>query len=373
VIFKHQVILPPSTIGIIGGGQLGRMLAIAAKQMGYQIAVLDPVEKGPCSKICDFEINAPYDDLSALKRLSEISDVITYEFENIPATILLLLQDLAYIPQGYRPLLISQNRDIEKKMLNEHGFKTARFYRVHTQKQLLDAIHLLKYPCCLKTTTGGYDGKGQVVIQDENDLPKAHLLLNHPCILEEFVLFKKEISVVVMRSTNDEIKVFPISENIHRNHILHQSIVPARIHPSVEKKVNELAVSLITKLDFVGTIAIEMFLLEDDEILINEIAPRVHNSGHYTIEACETSQFEQHIRAICGLKLNRTNLRQNAVMVNILGKDLPLALDCLKNVDCKVHLYGKTKIETNRKMGHVTFLGSNQEILIKQVQELFGS
>ncbi|QVK18439.1 5-(carboxyamino)imidazole ribonucleotide synthase [Mycoplasmatota bacterium] len=367
-----KVILPGSTIGIIGGGQLGRMLAIAAKQMGYKIAVLEPTKNGPCAQVADLEINASYDDPSALKQLAEKTDVITYEFENIPVKAICNLEKCAYIPQGYRLLEISQNRVIEKTILNEKGFKTVDFEIVSNQEQLKEKIEILKYPCVLKTATGGYDGKGQVVLKNKSDLDKAYTLLTNSCVLEKYMNFKGEISAIVTRSTNGEIKVFPISENIHVNNILSKTIVPARVSAIVEKKAKEIAINFMKTFDFYGTVAIEMFVLENDEILINEIAPRVHNSGHYSIEACFTSQFEEHIRAICGLKLGSTELVQKAVMVNLLGKDLEKVTELLQIANCKVHLYGKTGVKTNRKMGHVTFIGTNQEKIINQVKEIFG-
>lgn len=368
----NKVILPGSTIGIIGGGQLGRMLAFAAKQMGYKIAVVEPTKNGPCAQVADYEINAPYDDSSALKQLAEISDVITYEFENIPADVICNLQQFAFIPQGYRLLEISQNRIVEKTVLNEKGFKTVDFEIINSQKQLLEKIEILKYPCVLKTATGGYDGRGQVVLKSNSDLERAYPLLTKPCVLEKYMNFKTEISAIVTRSTNEEIMVFPISENIHVNNILSKTIAPGRVSGVVEKKAKVLAINFMKKFDFYGTVAVEMFVLENDEILINEIAPRVHNSGHYTIEACLTSQFEQHIRAICGLKLGSTDLTRNAVMVNILGKDLEKVNQVLKNTEGKLHLYGKIDVKANRKMGHITFLGTHQEKLINQVKELFG-
>ncbi len=364
------MILPSQTIGIIGGGQLGRMLAIAAKQMGYQIAVLDPNKNGPCAQVADYEINTAFDDELGLKQLSEISAVITYEFENIPHHVVHVLQEKAMIPQGYKPLMISQNRKLEKRTINEKGFKTVDFCIVKDKVQLLNAIKQLGYPCVLKSTTGGYDGKGQVVLKTEDDLEKTDELIKRQCILEKYIHFKKEISAIVVRSTKGEIDCFPISENIHVNNILSQTIVPARIRHQVEEKARKLAISFIRKFDFVGTVAIEMFLLENDDILINEIAPRVHNSGHYSIDACETSQFEQHIRAICGLKLGNTNLTQKAVMVNILGQDIPRIPMFLKEDNCKLHLYGKAQIKENRKMGHVTFIGDDQTRLINQVNIL---
>ncbi len=371
----NKVILPGSTIGIIGGGQLGKMLAIAAKQMGYKISVLDPIKNGPCSAIADFEINTEFYDIKGLRQLLDVSDVVTYEFENIPGEILKDLDGYGYIPQGFIPLSISQNRVIEKNAINDCGFKTTPFAVINSKDDLKTAIKTIGLPAVLKTCTGGYDGKGQVVLKKNTDVDKCfNLVTKNDCILEKFVSFKKEISVIVTRSTDGEDSTFPVSENIHKNNILYQTIVPARITESLALKAQQLAINLMRKLNFIGTLAIEMFITEDDDLLINEIAPRPHNTGHYTIEGCYTSQFEQHIRAICGLKLGNTSLRQPTVMINILGQNLKYIEDFIKNSqfsNAKIHLYGKREPKLNRKMGHITFIDRNQKILLENINKFF--
>jgi len=354
-------VLPYQTIGIIGGGQLGRMMCLAAKAMGYYVAVLDPTSNCPAGQVADTEITAAYNDMAAIKQLSAICDVITYEFENIDYDALAYLEQNAYLPQGSSVLNITQHRYREKKAIADMGIPVADFH-------LIDSVETLEkhatYPSVLKTTTGGYDGKGQIVLKSEADLEKARALVaDNECILEKFMHFSKEISVMIARSTTGETAVFPVSENIHVNNILHLSIVPARISKEVEAEAIRCARTIAERLDAIGVLAIEMFVV-DEKIYINELAPRPHNSGHYTIDACLTSQFEQHIRAVCGVPLGDTTLHTPVVMVNILGdhmdqqnmQNLAPYLPLLPNG--KLHLYGKAQAVDKRKMGHVNILGN---------------
>jgi len=358
--------MPYQTIGIIGGGQLARMMCLAAKAMGYNVAVLDPTPNCPCGQVADTEITAAYNDLKAIKKLAAISDVITYEFENIDYDALTWLEENAYLPQGSNVLKVSQHRYLEKKTISEMGIRVADFCLIECAEDLEKNI---TYPSVLKTTMGGYDGKGQIVLRSEADLPKAkEQAAQRECILEKFVPFSKEVSVIVARSTTGETKVFPVSENIHVNNILHQSIVPARISAEVEREAIEYAHKISENLDAIGIIGIEMFVV-DNHIIINEIAPRPHNSGHYTIDACVTSQFEQHIRAVCGLPLGDTTLHTPVVMVNILGdhmdkqnmSNLAPYITLLPNG--KIHLYGKADAVDKRKMGHINLLGDIEKTL----------
>ncbi|ENQ3080019.1 5-(carboxyamino)imidazole ribonucleotide synthase [Bacillus multifaciens] len=367
-----RIILPGKTIGIIGGGQLGRMMALAAKEMGYKIAVLDPAEHSPCAQVADIEIVAAYDDLKAIQHLAEISDVITYEFENIDYRCLQWLEKHAYLPQGSQLLNKTQNRFTEKNAIVSVGLPVAPYRLVQTQDALLEAITELSFPCVLKTTTGGYDGKGQVVLRSEADVVRARELVNQAeCILEKWVPFEKEVSVIVIRSVSGETKVFPVAENIHVNNILHESIVPARITEALSQKAIAYARVLADELQLVGTLAVEMFATADDEIYINELAPRPHNSGHYTIDACETSQFGQHIRAICNLPLGETNLLKPVVMVNILGEHIEGVLRQVNRfTGCYLHLYGKEEAKAQRKMGHVNILNENIEVALEKAQSL---
>jgi 5-(carboxyamino)imidazole ribonucleotide synthase len=356
-------ILPASTIGIIGGGQLGRMMALSAKEMGYRIAVLDPTPNSPCAQVADIEIVGAYDDMHAIKKLHAVSDVITYEFENIHYEALTWLEEHANLPQGSDVLRITQNRFMEKSTIADMGINIAPFRRVTTAKELKKAIQEFQMPCVVKTTTGGYDGKGQVVIRSESDLLEAvQLVETTECIVEKWITFAKELSVIIVRSVTGEVKAFPVAENIHVNNILHQSIVPARISKSTEKKAIDYATQIANKLQVVGTLAVEMFVTDYGDLYINELAPRPHNSGHYTMDACITSQFEQHIRAICGWPLGETTLLKKVVMVNILGEHLEAALHHISHFPgVKLHLYGKKEAKYQRKMGHLNVLHDNLE------------
>jgi len=346
-----MTILPGKTIGIIGGGQLARMMSLEAKAMGYNVAVLEPTPNGPCAQVCDIEIIGAYNDMEAIKKLAEISDVITYEFENIDYEALTYLEKNAYLPQGSNVLKVTQNRNFEKTAIKNMGIPVPEFHLINSLEELHSKVF---YPSVLKTTTGGYDGKGQVVLKSEADLPSE---ITQECILEEWMPYSKEVSVIVARSTSGETSVFPVSENIHVNNILHLSIVPARISKEVEAKAINCARKISEELNAIGLLGIEMFVV-NDEIYVNELAPRPHNSGHYTIDSCQTSQFEQHVRAVCGLPLGDIKQHTPVVMVNILGqhmKDLNQYLPLLKN--SKLHLYGKADAVVNRKMGHVNMLG----------------
>lgn len=368
---SNPVILPGQTIGIIGGGQLGKMMALSAKAQGYRVAVLDPAEDSPCAQVSDMSIVAGYNDLEAIKELASMSDVITYEFENIDAEGLKWLAEHAYVPQGTQLLEVTQNRITEKAAIEKAGVKVAPYAVILTVQDIYDNIKRLGFPAVLKTATGGYDGKGQLVIKTERDLPLAEKLIEHgSCVLEKWIPFEKEISVIVVRSASGQTEVFPIGENIHRDNILHETIVPARISREAAEKGLELAEKLASALQLVGTLAVEMFLTKDDDIYINELAPRPHNSGHYTIEACETSQFEQHVRAVCNLPLGRTTLLKPAVMVNILGEHQDAVIQAIPSVaDWKIHLYGKIEPKFKRKMGHITLLRENVEDALAEIED----
>ncbi len=355
---SNRIILPGATIGIIGGGQLGRMMAIAAKASGFRIAVLDPSEDSPCGQVADVEIMAAFNDEVALQKLASMSDVITYEFENIDYESLKDLEKTANLPQGAELIRITQDRILEKEALSQSGVKLADYRAVRNQKELVKAVEEVGYPSVLKTARGGYDGKGQVKIDSQHDLEEASGLLTHgDCVLEKWLSFEKEISVIVSRGLTGEIRFLPIGENIHQNHILHQTIVPARVAEVVKQKAIEAATMIAEHVHLVGTLAVEMFLTEDGVIYINELAPRPHNSGHYSIEACETSQFAQHIRAICGWPLGSTDLLKPAVMINVLGEHLEGVCSQITDFsDWSVHLYGKKEAKYQRKMGHITIL-----------------
>src|SRR5699024_2180580 len=361
-------ILPPQTIGIIGGGQLGRMMAISARYMGYRVIVLDPTPDCPCAQVSDEQIVKQYDDMDGIRMLTEKSDVVTYEFENVDLAAASYIEKQGKLPQGAYPLEVTQNREKEKTLMKEAGLPVPTFFIVRDEAECIEACKNITYPAVIKTCRGGYDGKGQVKLEsaDEKDTAIAFTKKYGYCIIEEWVSFDKEISVVFTRSQSDngeaKIAFFPIPENEHKDHILYKSTVPANISVEVQKKAQEAARLLADKMDIVGTFAIEMFVV-DEAIYVNEMAPRPHNSGHYTIEACNISQFEQHIRAVAGLPLMPIQLMAPAVMKNILGEDVE---DTLKEMAVStsghVHFYGKKEIKTKRKMGHITYTG---EVLAK--------
>ncbi|HEX6594110.1 MAG TPA: 5-(carboxyamino)imidazole ribonucleotide synthase [Bacillota bacterium] len=366
---NNRVILPPRTIGIIGGGQLGRMMALAAKYMGYQVAVLDPTPNCPTAQVADQQITAAYDDMEAIKQLTSISDVVTYEFENVDLTAATYIESKGKLPQGAYALEVTQNREKEKTLMNEAALPVPTFFIVNSGKECENVLDDVALPAVIKTCRGGYDGKGQIKLESRADFQDAiDFAEQHKhCIIEEWISFDKEISVVFTRASSGELTIFPIGENDHKDHILYQTTVPAEITTNVKEKALQAAKTLAKKMNVVGTFAIEMFV-KGEEIFINEMAPRPHNSGHYTIEACNISQFSQHIRAICGLPLMDVRLIQQSVMINILGEDLAgvvQQMPTLKNGF--VHLYGKHEAKEKRKMGHITFVGSTAEDVQKQL------
>lgn len=366
-----KTILPGQTIGIIGGGQLGRMMGLAAKESGFRIAVLDPTEDSPCGQIADYKIVANYDDAAALTQLAEVSDVITFEFENIDYEGLKELSEKAYVPQGAEIIQITQNRIHEKAEITAAGAPVATYVSAHSFEELEQKIEKVGFPCIVKTAFGGYDGKGQLKIDTLDQLEEARSLFEHSsCIAEAFVPFVKEVSVIIQRGVKGQSYCLPIAENIHKEHILHESIVPARIDKEITEKAIEAAEKIANHLDLIGTLAVEMFVLEDGNILINELAPRPHNSGHYSIEACNVSQFHQHIRAVCGWPLRQPRLWAPSIMVNVLGEHVePLEKELVNYPDWSVHLYGKAEAKEKRKMGHVTIMTDDLEKTLTEIEQ----
>lgn len=366
-----KTILPGQTIGIIGGGQLGRMMALAAKEAGFKIAVLDPGMDSPTGQVADIEIIAPYDDAQALEELAEASDVITYEFENIDAAGLEKLMEHAYVPQGAELIRITQNRIFEKQAIADAGVPIADYIAAETFEELKEKSSQLAYPFVVKTAKGGYDGKGQQLVSKETELAMAEpLFKNGACVAEAFIEFDKEISVIIQRNVHGEAAILPIGENIHKDHILHETIVPARVAESTIGLAKAAAGKIANRLEMVGTLAVEMFVLKDGGILVNELAPRPHNSGHYSIEGTNISQFHQHIRAICGWPLRKPMLWADTVMVNVLGEHVaPLASKISRYPDWSIHLYGKDEAKHKRKMGHVTILTDDIEKTLNEIDE----
>ncbi|QTC41040.1 5-(carboxyamino)imidazole ribonucleotide synthase [Bacillus sp. V3] len=369
-LFK-KTISPGQTIGIIGGGQLGRMMALAAKHSGFKIAVLDPSPASPCAQVADLVITAPFDQYEALDRLAEASDVITYEFENIDYDALKWLSGRAYVPQGAELIRITQDRTQEKAALTLAGVEVAPYAVILQEEDIYDNIEKLGYPAVLKTSRGGYDGKGQFVIRKVEEVAEAAALLeNGPCVLEKWIPFERELSVIVTRNPDGQQTHFPVVENVHVDNILHETIAPARVSEDISRKAVEMAEKISETLDLVGTLAIEMFLTEDGCIFINELAPRPHNSGHYSIEACDSSQFAQHIKAVCNWPLRKPSLLKNAVMVNLLGEHIEPVMKAIPNQPSWfVHLYGKDVPKQKRKMGHVTILTDDIEQTLDSVND----
>lgn len=370
-----KLIKPGSTIGILGGGQLGRMIALAGRAMGYRFVTMDPTEDAPCAQAADRQIVASYDDVKAAMQLASLSDVISYEFENVDAQVAEVLESQAYVPQGSRLLRITQNRIREKTAIREIGIPVAPFCVVNSMEDLQAAVRELGLPAVMKTATGGYDGKGQWVLRSEAELTEAYETLARAgteLIVEQFIPFQMELSVIAARNPAGELAVFPTAENIHKENILHLSIVPARVSDEVKKRAEEIARTIVEKLDVVGLIAVELFLTADNQLYVNELAPRPHNSGHYTMDACVTSQFEQHVRAVCNLPLGSTELLSPVVMVNILGEHLQPVIDRIDKLPrtAKLHLYGKAESKVKRKMGHINVLATTVEEALAHIEEL---
>ncbi|GAA0362388.1 5-(carboxyamino)imidazole ribonucleotide synthase [Bacillus horti] len=334
------------------------MIANEAREIGYRIITLDPTPDSPCGQLADEQILGAFDDLAAAQQLAQKADVITYEFENISPEIAKELEQHSHLPQGYQLLYTTQNRVREKRAIEAAGVKVAPYAVIESYTDLVQATNKLGYPCVLKTTEGGYDGKGQLVLHSAEDLELAKQLLKEAqmtLILEAFVPYVKEISVIVARNGRGDVQTFPVAENIHQENILHVSIAPARITLDYQDQARQLALQLAQHVELVGLLAIEMFVLENGEIYVNELAPRPHNSGHYTQQGCYTSQFEQHVRAVCNLPLGSTELLHPTVMVNILGEHVEPVREKMAHFDpaIKTHFYGKKEAKVKRKMGHL--------------------
>jgi 5-(carboxyamino)imidazole ribonucleotide synthase len=357
---------PGATIGIVGGGQLGRMLAIEAKKLGYTVGILDPDENAPASQVSDFSMVSDYSDPSAVRALADKCDVLTYEFENVAAG---PLREQAAARTRLHPspevLHIAQNREREKTFLAMQGFPCARFEVVSSPEELAAAAEKVGFPCVLKTADFGYDGKGQRKLAEGFDPVATWIDFGGSrAVLEAWVPFEAELSVVCARWEDGTVRTFPVAENLHRNHILDVSIAPARFSGEIQTRAVELAASITAALDVVGLLAVEMFLTADGSLLVNELAPRPHNSGHFSFDACICSQFEQHIRAICGLPPGSTELLRPVVMSNLLGEvwrndRAPEWELLLKNPALKLHLYGKAAAKPGRKMGHFCVLAGS--------------
>lgn len=350
------------TIGIIGGGQLGRMLAMAAARLNFRTVILEPQADCPAAQLANAQITAAYDDPDALDRLAAMADVVTYEFENVPVGAAERLAARLPVYPPPRALEVAQDRLTEKRFLNDCGIPTADFRAVDSDADLAAALEEFGHRGVLKTRRLGYDGKGQKVYRGPEDSPAGGYaeLGSVPLILESFVPFEREISIIAARGIDGSVACYDPAENVHRNGILHTSTLPASIGPETAAAARAAAESLLERLGYVGVVGMEFFVLADGRLIANEIAPRVHNSGHWTEAACIVSQFEQHIRAVAGLPLGNPQRHSDCVMTNLIGDDIDRVPDWLKTDDGLVHLYGKTESRPGRKMGHVTVLSGRK-------------
>lgn len=352
-----QPLAPGSTIGIIGNGQLGRMTVLAAARLGYLCHVYGPEADSPAEQVAHKATVAAYEDHESLLAFAKSCDVVTFEFENIPHESAQLLAQHVPLHPSWNCLQISQDRLIEKKFINDCGIPTAPFAAVNSLDDLKQAVERLGRPAILKTTRMGYDGKGQAVIKADSDLVAIYdNMQGAPCVLEGFVSFQREISVIVARSAAGETMAFDPAENHHVNGILDTSSVPAAISDDIQAQAIKIATTLADKMDCIGLLAVEMFHTTDDQLVVNEVAPRPHNSGHWTQDACYTDQFEQLVRAVCALPLGSTMRRSDLVMKNLIGFDVDHWPNYMRQANAKLHLYGKASTREGRKMGHVNLI-----------------
>jgi 5-(carboxyamino)imidazole ribonucleotide synthase len=366
---------PGATIGVLGGGQLGRMMAVAARQMGYRIIVLDPSPRCPTAQVADGVVVGTLDDIEAARHLASQVDVITLDTEHVPADVLDALEPIAPVRPGAAVLRTIQDRLVQKQFLDRIGLPQAAWAPAD---DLHAALARVGRPAILKVRRAGYDGKGQVRIDRDGDADAlAARLRGEPAVAEEVVGFSREISVILARGLDGQIRIYPIAENMHRRHILHTTRAPAPMPEPRRKRAEDLAVSVAEALDHVGVMAVEMFELPDGRLLVNEIAPRTHNSGHYTYGACATSQFEQHIRAVCGIPLGDARALTGAVMVNLIGdlwsKGPPAWHEVLARPEARLHLYGKDAPAPGRKMGHVVLLDDDTERALGTAEALIAT
>lgn len=371
-----EMILPGATIGMIGGGQLGRMFVIAAKYLGYRVIVLEPGPDSPAGQVADEQIVAEYDDATALAIFAERCDVITTEFENIPAHVLESLSVTCPVRPSAQALGKTQDRIVEKDFIRECGLLPVPYGAIRTRSDVATAIDAIEFPAILKTARFGYDGKGQITVNTPDEVVEAYHAHNSAdCVLEQRIDLACEVSVVLARNERGETQCFPVSENLHRDGILYQSIVPARVDESIAKAAQTAAKHIANQLDYVGVLAVEFFVTKQDALLVNEIAPRTHNSGHFTIDACVTSQFEQQVRTVCNLPFGDTRLLSPVVMTNLLG-DLwgdsqPDWQHVFNSPATKLHLYGKASARAGRKMGHYCTLADSVEAAQAEADTIF--
>lgn len=368
-------LLPGATIGVLGGGQLGRMMALAARRMGYRICVLDRDARCPTGQVADDVVVGTLDDLESARTVAERSAVVTLDTEHVPAGVLERIAEICPVRPGPSVLGTIQDRAVQKRFLDAQGLPQTRWAPVSTPAELAAAVATIGLPAILKARRAGYDGKGQIRIEPGTDPLAAWKRIGEPpAVLEALVPFAREVSVVLARSIDGDIRVYPLAENVHRRHILHTTRAPAPMPEARRLHAETLARTIAGALHHVGVMAVEMFELPDGTLLVNEIAPRTHNSGHYTYGGCATSQFEQHVRAVCGLPLGDARAFGGAVMVNLIG-DLwangePPWQHVLARPEARLHLYGKMSPAPGRKMGHVLLLDDDTERALGTAEEL---
>ncbi len=360
------MILPGATVGVIGGGQLGRMFVLQARTMGYRVVVLDPDPGSPAGQVADEHLQAPYTDIAALDRLASICAAVTTEFENVPAESLERLARSCRVRPAVAAVAIAQDRIAEKTFLVDAGFRTAPFRPVRTEAELADALRTVRLPALLKTSRLGYDGKGQATIERPEDGAEAFARFGRvACVLEERLALETELSVVLARGDDGAVAAFPVGENRHRDGILETTVVPARVPRATADEARDTAARVAAALPYVGVLGVELFVADGGRIYVNEIAPRPHNSGHYTLDACSADQFELQLRALCGLPLAQPTLLSPVAMVNLLG-DLwsggtPRWEEVFRRPGARLHLYGKAEPRPGRKMGHLNCLADDPD------------
>ncbi len=360
------MIHPGATLGLLGGGQLGRMFTQAAQRLGFEVIVLDPDPMSPAGRIASRHIRAAYTDQEALGDLGNSTEAVTTEFENVPATSLSFLRQFVPVRPGAEAVMLTQDRVVEKNFAREQGLGTAPFHPVVSVAECATGFAAIGAPALLKTARLGYDGKGQASVDSADAVRQAFERFGRqPCILEGRLKLELEISVVLARAADGAMVTFPVAENRHVDGILDTSIVPARVSPALASEARAAATALATAMNYVGTMAVEFFVVEGDRLLVNEMAPRPHNSGHYTLDACATDQFEQQVRALAGLPLGDTGLLSPVTMVNLLGdlwvRGEPHWDRALADPRVHLHLYGKTEPRPGRKMGHINVLAPTAE------------
>ncbi len=356
---RARIIAPGATLGVLGSGQLGRMFTIAARRMGYRVHTFSPDQDTPTGQVADREITAAYEDFDALRAFAQDVAVVTFEFENVPSDAVHALEGLVPVRPSQTALYTAQQRGREKAFLSQRGFPTVPFARASTLAELQDGVARIGMPVVIKSAAFGYDGKGQHKITRPNEIERVwNALEGREVLVEKFVALQAEISVIAARGLDGTVAGYPPFENRHSNHILDVTTAPALIPAAIAARAREIARAILEALDYIGLLCVEFFVTTDGDLLVNELAPRPHNSGHLTFDAAVTSQFEQQVRAICGLPLGSTELLRPAAMANLLG-DLwadgePNWAAACRFPDVKLHLYGKTQPRPGRKMGHLT-------------------